>query len=69
MTAEERSQLRLTDDETPKERHARIEAKLDKLDDRVEKLEHWRQFAIGLCTAFTFCGAFIGYLLKTYVLK
>jgi hypothetical protein len=57
------------EDETPRERHARIDSKLDKLEDRLERLEHYKTFLTGVCTAFGFCGAFIGFLLKTYVFK
>lgn len=67
MTQPERPNIRLSDeeDETPKERRSR----LDRLEERIEKLEHWRTFQIGLVAAFSFCSAFIGYLITTYVLK
>lgn len=66
----ERPNIRLADDdETPRQRHSRINRKLETLENRLEKLEHWKTYTLGLCTAFMFCGGFIGYLLKTYVIK
>lgn len=60
-----------SDDDEPqyKYRLKRLEDKVEKHGERIEKLEHYKTFLVGLSAAFGFCGAFIGYLLKTYVFK
>jgi len=70
MTETER-QLHVVENESSRDRHARIDRLLENLEERVKTIESWRQWAIGLsiglCTAFSFSGAFIGFLIKTYV--